>query len=241
MILSPEQLSGLKKYDSPTICNAIESFGIQERLEGIMMPGMTLRTESGDPVIGYAATAKVSGTMPDPKAHQMLMGYYQHVRDSQKPCIAVIQDVDREPCGSFWGEVQATVHKSLGAVGAIVDGGVRDIAEADQLGFAFYSTQVHVAHGYTHVEKYNCPVKILGLEIHPGDLLFADRYGVVKIPAEIALNLAGACERTIRAELPVLEPCREAIRNHRMPTMEELDAWRSSMDRERMEIRMLWQ
>lgn len=240
MILSPEQLSKLKKYDSPTICNAIEAFGIQGRLEGFMMPGMILRTDSMEPTIGYAVTAKVSGSMPDPRGHQMLMGYYQHVRDSQKPCIAVIQDVDKDPCGSFWGEVQATVHKSLGGIGAVVDGGVRDITEANNLGFSFYSTQVHVAHGYTHVEKYGCPVKILGLEIHPGDLLFADQYGVVKIPGEVAPHLAEACEQVIKAELPMLEPCREAIRKKRMPTVEELDIWRSSMDRERVESGKLW-
>lgn len=233
MMLSMEQLEQLKKYDAPTICNAIESFGIQGRIEGFMMPGIIRQTDDKDPSIGYAVTAKVSSCMPDASSHQMLMGYYQHVRDSRKPSIAITQDIDKEPCGSFWGEVQATTHQALGSIGAIVDGGVRDIQEADQIGFSMHSTQVQVSHGYTHVEKYNCPIKILGLEIQPGDLIFADRYGVLKIPLKIAPELANACEKIIAAELPMLEPCREAIKNKRVPTIEEISLWRTAMDEKR--------
>jgi regulator of RNase E activity RraA len=227
--LSREQLDELKQFDSPTICNAIECFG-RKNTEGFMKAGMILRTADKTPVVGYAATARVSAAHPDPDSLKMLMGYYNHVRESPEPCIAVIDDIDEVAIGSFWGEVQATVHRSLACIAALVHGGVRDIEEANKLGFHFFSTEITVAHGYTHVEKYACPVSILGLMIHPGDLLHMDQHGVVLIPPEVAPKLAKACRQIADAELPMLEPCRKAIKEGRKPTIEELTAMREAMN-----------
>jgi regulator of RNase E activity RraA len=228
--LSQIQLDELREYDTPTVCNAIECFGIRKNTEGYMKPGMVLRTKNKKPVVGYAATAKVSAAYPDPDAHKMLMGYYDHIRETQSPCIAVIEDIDHEPMASFWGEVQATVHQALGCAVCLMKGGVRDIDEADRIDFHFYSTEINVAHGYTHVEKYACPVNILGLTVKPGDLLHMDQHGVVLIPHEIAPKLASVCRKIMDAELPILEPCRKAIQEGRKPTMAEISVWREEMN-----------
>jgi regulator of RNase E activity RraA len=90
-----------------------------------------------------------------------------------------------------------------------------------------------VAHGYTHVEKYACPVQILGLTVMPGDLLHIDRHGVVLIPHEIAPKLARVCKKIMDAELPMLEPCRKAIKERRKPSMEEIASWREAMNEAR--------
>lgn len=227
--LTRAQIDELCAFDSPTICNALEVFGLRPNSEGIMKPGMELRVKPAKIVAGYAATAKVSANFPDADAHAMLMGYYEHVREMADPTIAVIQDTDPEPIGSFWGEVQATVHTALGCVGAVVHGGVRDVDEAGAMGFQFHSTQLHVTHSYTHIEKYACPVRILGLAVRPGDLLHMDQHGVVNIPHEAAPKLAAVCRKIAEAELPMLEPCRQAIKEGRKPTMQELSAWRSAM------------
>lgn len=231
MMLNNDQLEELTQFDTPTVCNALERFGYQKSTEGYMMPGMALRTNGLKPMVGYAVTAKVSGRLPasDTLKQQNLMGYYAAVRAMEAPSIAVIQDLDAEPCSSFWGEVQATVHKSLGCIGTITRGGVRDLHEVNHLGFTFLSTEICVSHGYTHVDAFDCPVSILGLEIAPGDLIHADEHGVVKIPHEFAAQLADACRAAAAAELPLLEPCRRAIANHVKPTLEEIGQWRRDM------------
>lgn len=232
--LTKEQLAELASFDTPTICNALETFGVRKNTEGYMAPGMELRTSDPTPVVGYAATAKVSGDASVPDAPQNLMAYYAHVREMDDPTIAVIQDIDPVPLSSFWGEVQATVHKALGGVATITDGGVRDINDVNKrVGFHFFSTAVTVAHGYTHVERWNCPVRILGLDILPGDLLHADQHGVVKIPHEVAPMLAAACRKIVAAEYPMLEPCRQAIQDGRKPTIEELGQWQAAMSEAR--------
>lgn len=111
-----------------------------------------------------------------------------------------------------------------------MDGGVRDIREVGELGFQFFSTEITVAHGYTHVEEVAVPVSILGLDIYPGDLLHADCHGVTVIPHEVAPKLADACKRIVEAEFPMLEPCRQAIKEGRKPAIEELREWRAAME-----------
>ena len=224
-----EQLEELRSFDTPTVCNAVECFGLRKNTEGFMRPGMVLRTSDKKPVVGYAATARVSAAHPAPDAHEMLMKYYRHVRDMGDPTIAVVQDIDPEPVSSFWGEVQATVHKSLGYAATLMQGGVRDIDEAGAMGFHFFSTQINVSHGYIHVERFGCPVDMLGLTIRPGDLLHMDQHGVVAIPHEVVPRLADACRAIIKAEYPMLEPCRKAIADGRKPDVEEIAKWRIAM------------
>lgn len=227
--LTKEQIEELRQFDTPTVCNAVEVFGCRSRIEGYMKPGMLLRTPAGKPMVGYAVTAKVGGRYPREDSQEKLMEYYSHVREMADPTVAVVQDIDEDRAAAFWGEVQATVHLSLGCVGTLMDGGVRDLKEVGDTGFQMFATEFNVAHGYTHVEESNCPVVVLGLEIHPGDLIHADLNGVVVIPAEIAPKVAEACRKMIEAEYPMLEPCRKAIKEGRKPTMEELNEWRTAM------------
>lgn len=228
--LTREQLEELRRFDTPTVCNAIERFKIRPNSTGFMMPGMVVRTPLDKPMVGYAATARVSGAHPgSPESGERLIGYYEHVREMADPTIAVIQDIDAVQFASFWGEVQATTHLALGAVGTIVDGGVRDLNEAAAIGFHFFSTKVAVSHGYIHVESFGHPVDMLGLTIHPGDLLHADMHGVTVIPHEIAAQLANACRAVAAAELEMLDPCRQAIRDGRKPSLDELREWRRNM------------
>lgn len=233
-VLTKEQLEELREFDTPTICNAIEGFNIRPRTSGYANPGMLLRTGQKKPMVGYAATAKVGSMYPGEGAK--MMEYYESVREMPDPTIAVIQDIDPIPKGSFWGEVNATTHMALGAIGTLTDGGVRDLEEVSELGFYFFSSSLVVSHGYTHVESYNCPVEICGLIIRPGDLIHADQHGVTVIPPEVAPKLAAACRRAAAAELPMLEPCREAIKKGVKPTMEEIRKWRADMDQKRKEL-----
>ncbi len=54
------------------------------------------------------------------------------------PRMVVIEDLDDPPAvGSFWGEVNGNIHRALGCVGAVTNGGVRDLNEVRALGFHF--------------------------------------------------------------------------------------------------------
>lgn len=227
--LTPSQVEELKQFDTPTVSNAVERFGLRRRTEGYMNPSIKSVFPDRPPLVGYACTAKISAAQP-PTAEQkeLLFSYYQQIKDSPNPTIAVIQDVDESPVGSFWGEVQATVHKALGCIGTITNGGVRDLDEVKELGFTYFSTCALVSHGYIHVESVGVPVTLGGVTVNPGDLLHADKHGVLVIPNEIAHQLADACRLTQEAELPMLNGCRSSAEGE--VTVEQLKAWRKEME-----------
>lgn len=227
--LNAKQIEELKQFDTPTVCNAVERFNLRGKTEGFMNPSIKSVFPDRPPLVGYACTAKISAAQP-PTAEQkdLLFAYYQQVKDTPAPPIAVIQDVDETPVGSFWGEVQATVHKALGCMGVITNGGVRDLDEVRDLGFTYFSSCVLVSHGFIHVESVNVPVTFGGVTVYPGDLLHADKHGVLVIPGAIAHELADACRLTQDAELPMLDGCRSVPDGQ--VTIEQLKGWRSEME-----------
>lgn len=228
-LLDKAQIEELRSFDTPTVCNAVERFNLRSRIAGFMSPKIRSIFPDRKPVVGYACTAKVSAAQaPTDAQKKLLFEYYQMVKETPEPRIAVIQDVDEQPIGSFWGEVQATIHKALGCMSVITNGGVRDLDEVNALGFTYFASEVLVSHGYIHVEAVNVPVHFAGVTVYPGDLLHADKHGVLLIPGEIAHELADACRAAADAELPMLNGCRSVPDGE--VTIEQLKTWRSQMD-----------
>jgi regulator of RNase E activity RraA len=209
-MLTAAQIEELKQFDTPTIANAIEFFGIQPKTKGFMRPSIRKVFDNGRRMVGYAVTAKIAATTPPTEAQKPLAAqYYGCVKAAPKPTVTVLQDMDPEPTGSFWGEVQVSIHRSLGCVGVVTNGGVRDLDEVKSLEFEYFSSCLLVSHAYIHVEAVDCPVEVGGLTVHPGDLLHADIHGVAVIPAAVAPYLAEACRAAQEAETPVIGNCRK--------------------------------
>ena len=63
--LTDEQIRALQEIDTPTICNAIETFNVRGRIEGFL--GMDIRCLSPElgTMVGYALTVTVDSTTPD--------------------------------------------------------------------------------------------------------------------------------------------------------------------------------
>jgi len=231
--LSNEQLEELTQFDTPTVANALEVFDLRARTEGFTSPKIRAIFPGMERLCGYAVTAKVSARSEKTAAHEAIAWqYYQAIRDCPRP-ISVIQDIDEEPIGSFWGEVQATIHLALGCKGVVTNGGVRDLDEVEAMGFGYLASCILVSHAYIHMEAQNTPVEIGGLVVRPGDLIHADKHGAIVIPHEVAHLTADACRKMARAELPVLDGCRSVEPG--TLSIEQLRIWRSEMDRLRKE------
>jgi regulator of RNase E activity RraA len=230
--LTKAQLEELREFDTPTVSNAIESFHIRSRTEGFMGPEIKCILPCETPIIGYACTAKISALQPPtPEQKLLIYDYYANIKETPSPTIAVIQDIDPMPTGSFWGEVHVSVHKALGCVATITNGGVRDLDEVKSLDFGYFASCVLVSHAYVHIEQYGCPVTVGGLTVHPGDLLHADKHGVLLIPHKIVPELAEVCRNIQYAEEPVIKGCRERFETG--VELDELKAWREEMQRRR--------
>ena len=114
----------------------------------------------------------------------------------------------------FFGELISIGMQERGCVGALVDGGIRDVDWIGKLGFpvyARYRTPVQSIGRWKVVESA-VPVPMPGatvteVEVTPGDLILADVDGAIVVPADVAEQVLeraeelGAREVQIRAEL----------------------------------------
>ena len=206
--LTQIQLNELAQFDTPTICNAIESFQIKPNTEGFMGPEIKCIIPYNKPIVGYACTGKISATNPATDDQKKLVTpYYEKLAEDIIQKIAVLEDIDDRPIGSFWGGVNSSIHMVFNCNGVVTNGGVRDIEDARKIGFRYFASSVLVSHAYVHLTEINCPVRVGGMIINPGDLLHADIHGVLLIPGEIAGMLAKACREVIDAENIVIEEC----------------------------------
>jgi len=202
--LDPALLEALRRFDSPTLSNAIETFSIRPRDEGYMSMDVRCLFPELGPLVGYAATATIRAR--GRSAHGDQTALYQHVREVPRPCVLVVQDLDEPPgCGSLWGEVNATIFGALGCAGCVTNGCVRDLKEARAMGFQFFARGPGVSHAYVRVESAGEPVTVSGLRVTPGDLIHADQHGVLLIPCEIAAELPAAGDRVIAGEQALLK------------------------------------
>jgi regulator of RNase E activity RraA len=226
--LTAEELEALRLIPTPAIANAVEMFDLRPRTEGYMSQQVSCRFPDLGPVIGYAATATTVASTPDiPKIDPT--EYWEHIRSTPSPVLAVFHDLDSPVVAAGWGEVQANIHLALGCVGAITDGAVRDLDEVHETGFHLFSQHVNLSHGYVHHVEYGSPVTVAGLTVHPGDLLVGDQHGVVQVPTEVVRYIPEAARKVEEWERVVIaaarsgegafERMKEAI-NRPRPTMD---------------------
>jgi regulator of RNase E activity RraA len=207
--LPAEQLEELRRFNTPTISNAIEIFNIRQRHLGFLPHRIRCLFPDLGPVVGYAVTSQTKATFAPEPGPDLTADYLRYVASQPGPKIAVGQDLDDPPgLGAQFGEVNATIHKKLGCVGHVTDGCPRDLDEVKDLGFQFFGLNPCVSHAYVRLVGFGKPVEIAGVEVRPGDLIHADKHGVCIIPHEIAPKLAEACREVERLERPLLELCR---------------------------------
>ncbi len=184
-MLSHSELLELKRWNTPTIYNGWEQItrdnvardGFNREPTHDYMPHM-------GSMIGYAVTVVCEPSQVKHKAIKSgFIDYYRYMASQAGPKIVVVQDLDKpETVGSFWGEVNANIHKALGCVGTISDGAIRDVDEMTNAGFKALARRLCVGHAHSWPVRWDCEVDVFGRRIRPRQLIHADKHGFLVIP-----------------------------------------------------------
>ena len=204
--LSPAEIGALRKISTPTMSNAIETFNVRSRNEGFMDSSVRCIFPELGVMVGYAYTLTIRAGRQEPSPSPLKV--WKGLLDIPEPRVVVIEDLDApNPIGSYWGEVNGNTHKALGCVGTVTNGGVRDLDEVRELGFHFFASCVLVSHAYVHVVEFGKPVQVGGVTVKPGDLIHADKHGVLLVPPEIARDLPKAAADFEAQEREIISFC----------------------------------
>jgi 4-hydroxy-4-methyl-2-oxoglutarate aldolase len=185
-VLSDGELNELRRWSTCAVFNGWEQITQRNILsEAINLePAQDFMPFLG-PMIGYATTVVIQPG--DPTHKQKIPSawseYRRYVASIPGPKIIVMQDLDKPRLlGSFWGEVTSNFHRSLGCVGTIVDGAIRDVDEMGQAGFKALARGLCVGHAHACPIRWGGEVEVFGRRIAPGQLILADKHGFLAIP-----------------------------------------------------------
>lgn len=107
------------------------------------------------------------------------------------------------------GGLMATTMKARGFAGAVIDGGLRDVAQVQKLQFPVFSRSIVPSTSVNHYRfaGANIPVNCGGVRVAAGDIIVADLDGVAVVPrqqAQAVLAKAQELENTEHSMYPFI-------------------------------------
>lgn len=142
--------------------------------------------------------------------------------DALEPGDIMVAHMSQITACAFWGELFSTAALMRGAVGAVMDGYVRDVRRVTQMNFPVFAAGVRSTNskGRATVAAYDVPIRCGGVLVHPHDVVFAEVDGVVVIPEKIAPEVmdraieAASRENLVRSDLLAGSTMRAAWEAH---------------------------
>jgi regulator of RNase E activity RraA len=202
----PELIAGFRSLGdaSGILSDIMDELGIT----GVLPATQFAPTLQGSCIVGPALTVRNIMQREHPyetaRAKVNKMAEFEAHNIASPGDVVVIEGV---PGISNMGGISAQTGKRQGEVGAIVSGGIRDLAHSRSLEYPVWATEITPVTGKWRIEtvEINGDVNIAGVRVSPGDIVLADDTGVCFIPKtrarevlELALKKAAAEERKCR-------------------------------------------
>ncbi len=198
----------LRKTDTCTISNVIETFNVRMRNDGFIHDVARCLFPELPPVAGYAVTGRLRASAPPIAGlcYYQRMDWWEYVASIPGPKVVAIEDADRIPgIGALFGEIHTRIARQLGCVAYVTNGTVRDVEQVRSAGFQCFARGISVSHSYAHVVDFGEPIEIGGLKISPGDLLHGDANGVQIVPRQVSGELEERVAALVSREAKLLE------------------------------------
>jgi regulator of RNase E activity RraA len=208
---------------------ALDSCAVSDALDTLRLPGAT--TGIGplwpvtEPAVGRVRTVLAGPRQSDRPAQHIAAAAIEAADPGEVLVIANGGRVDV----SSWGGILTLAALGRGLGGVVIDGACRDIAESEELGFPVFGRAVVPVSARGRIVQLGmgAPVEFAGVTVHPGDIVLADRNGVVFIPAAEADQVVTLAERIVAREVAMADavragqPVTEVMHDSKFPTPEE--------------------
>lgn len=186
------------------VCDALDAIGFPHQSPRVPLPPLT----QGGLLVGRCKTTLWGELFHvDPRPYELEL----RAVDDCRPDDVFIAAANGSTRSGIWGELLTTAARNRGCVGAIVDGAIRDVDKIAAMQFPVYARGacVYDSQNRQRVVDVDVCVEIDGVTFAPGDLVFADRDGVVVVPQAVEAEAIRRAWDKVHAE----NITRDAIRN----------------------------
>lgn len=184
-----DAIARLKKWYSGDLHDSMESLGLWGHLPGISLLGMLA---PGAVVCGPAVTVQFGPS----QRRGVPQDIYHHAIDHAPEGGIMVVEASCA-AGSCTGGLMSTGAKTRGLAATVVNGTVRDIAEVRDQAYPLFATGLSPVGvtGKKEPKESQVAIRIGGVTVRPGDIVFADIDGVVVVPKEHLGAVVDAAEK----------------------------------------------
>jgi 3-hexulose-6-phosphate synthase / 6-phospho-3-hexuloisomerase len=186
-------IEGFRSISTSTVSDILDRMGLDCLVSGIRA------VSEGFRLVGPAVTIKeVSGLAGTYTIEDFKMG--KVIDTAQQGDVLVFDNAGKEI--STWGGMASTAAKVKGIEGVVIDGGSRDADEVVELDFPVFSRHITPRGARTRIRmlEMNGTVQCGGIRVRPGDIVMADRTGILVIPGEKAGEILDIARKTEEGE-----------------------------------------
>lgn len=207
-VRTKELCDALRRFDTPTIANAIEAFKVRDRTDGHASRDIECAFPGLGSMVGYAVTCTSDSTTGGPQRPSRFGDLVDALAAAPKPAVVVCQYVGSDRArGCLVGDLSASLYRRLGAVGVLTDSPNRDLPMIQKRvpGFHVFGFGTVASHGNGAILDVGVPVVVGGMRVRQGDLIHGDADGIVTVPLQIAEQIAEQAERVLQLEQEVYD------------------------------------
>jgi regulator of RNase E activity RraA len=202
-------IADFRRVEVASVSDAIEQLtGKQMYMSHKMHPIFTTK------FAGFARTVllKKDEGNTDPAA---LAGMLQAIDDGSADSVYVMVVEDGDDIAGMGG-LMGTAMLARGYSGAVIDGGVRDVAYLRKIGFPVYATGIVPSTSVHHYRFAGSQIPVIcdGVVVNAGDIIAADSDGIVVVPrsqAEKVLALAQQMDFKEHSMYAVIEQMKSIV------------------------------
>lgn len=189
------------------LCDALDSIGYRHQSPRVSLPFQT----SPRRLAGRCKTTLWSDMYhEDPTPYELEL----QAVDSCQPGEILIAAAGGSMRSGIWGELLTTAARNQGCVGAIVHGAIRDVDKIEAMDFPVLAsgTCLYDSQHRQRVIDLDVPVEIDGVTFAPGDLVVADRDGIVVVPQQVEQQTLKLAWEKVHAENVTRDAIKEGMK-----------------------------